>query len=53
LIRRLAIAALVLWVARWAALEIAMQIARRRPRPTVPPKDSPWPPGHMPGPFDD
>jgi hypothetical protein len=52
LIRRLLLAGLALWVARWAAMEIAMQIARRRPQPDVAPKDSPWRPGHMPGPFD-
>ena len=50
--RRLLLAGLAVWVARWAAIEIAMQIARRRPPPEAAPKDSPWPPGRMPGPFD-
>ena len=27
------------WVVRWLALEIAMRIAQRRPRPTASPKD--------------
>jgi hypothetical protein len=50
LIRRLLLAAFVAWVGRWAAREIANQIARRRPRPELAPKDYPWPPGRMPGP---
>jgi hypothetical protein len=52
LIRRLAMAAFFVWVGRWLALEVANRIAGRRPRPEVPPKDSPWPPGRMPGPWD-
>jgi hypothetical protein len=52
LIRRIVIAGSAFWIGRWLAREVAMQIARRRPRPEVPPKDSPWPPGRMPGPWD-
>lgn len=50
MIRRLVIVAFALWVGRWAAMELAMQIARRRPRPAIAPKDLPWPPGRMPPP---
>jgi hypothetical protein len=48
LIRRLLVAAVALWIGRWLALEIAVRIAHRRPPPAIAPKDSPWPPGHMP-----
>src|SRR5205823_5921163 len=51
LLRRLLWSALALWLGRWALLELASLVARRRP-PGPAPKDSPWPPGRMPGPFD-
>jgi hypothetical protein len=49
---RLLRAALALWVARWAALELASIVARRRPRRERAPRDEPVAPGTMPGPFD-
>ena len=52
LVRFLVIGAVIGWIGRWAALEIAVRIANRRPRPVAAPKDSPWPPGRMPGPWD-
>jgi hypothetical protein len=39
----------LIWIGRWLALEIASQVARKRPRGPAP-KDSPRPPGWMPGP---
>lgn len=49
-LRRLALLALGAWIARWAAAEIASLLGHRLP-PGPPPKDSPRPPGWMPGPF--
>jgi len=49
--RRVARLILVAWIGRWAALELAAYLGRRRPRGPAP-KDSPRAPGHMPGPFD-
>ena len=40
-----------LWVGRWAVLEVASLLERRRPRGPAP-KDFPFAPGRMPGPFD-
>ncbi|MBX5474383.1 MAG: hypothetical protein IRZ20_05155 [Thermoleophilia bacterium] len=39
--------ALAAWLARWAALELASWLGRRRPR-GAPPVDSPRIPGRMP-----
>jgi hypothetical protein len=50
--RRLLLAALALWVGRWAAHEFASRIGNRL-FPYVPQDfSSPHAPGHMPGPFD-
>jgi len=49
--RRALSLALLVWIARWAAMEFASYIGRHRPRGPAP-KDSPRAPGHMPGPFD-
>ena len=44
--RRLLLAALALWVGRWALLEVASVLERHRPLRSA--KDSPRPPGWMP-----
>ena len=49
--KRLALVAAALWVARWAALELAALAARRLPRPPARPANE-REPGRMPGPFD-
>jgi hypothetical protein len=49
--RRLLAAVLLVWVGRWALLELASLVANRLP-PGPPPVDSPRQPGRMPGPFD-
>jgi hypothetical protein len=41
-----------LWVARWAALELAALAGSRWLPPGPAPKDSPRRPGLMPGPFE-
>jgi hypothetical protein len=50
-VKRLALLAGALWVARWAALELAAFAARRLPRRPARP-DGDREPGRMPGPFD-
>jgi hypothetical protein len=45
-IRRALVLAGLLWIARWALLEIAVRLHRRRPLRSA--KDSPRPPGWMP-----
>jgi hypothetical protein len=45
-IRRLLALAAFLWLARWAALEIAVRLLKRRPLRSA--KDSPRAPGWMP-----
>jgi hypothetical protein len=45
-IRRLLALAALVWIARWAALEIAVRLSKRRP--LVSAKDSPRAPGWMP-----
>jgi hypothetical protein len=47
MVKRLFGLVVVIWVARWAALELASWIGRRRP-PGPPPIDSPRVPGRMP-----
>lgn len=47
--KRLALAAALLWTGRWLAFELASHISNRLPR-GAPPKDSPQRPGWMPGP---
>jgi hypothetical protein len=44
--RRLLLFALVVWIGRWAVLEIAMLLHRRRPLRSA--KESPRAPGWMP-----
>ncbi|MGE5690655.1 MAG: hypothetical protein ACM33B_08860 [Pseudomonadota bacterium] len=46
-VRLIAAAAVAVWVGRWAALELAAVVARRRPH-GPPPLDSPRQPGRMP-----
>jgi hypothetical protein len=46
LIRRLVLLAALFWVARWAALEVAVRLHNRRPLRSA--KDSPSAPGWMP-----
>jgi hypothetical protein len=50
--RRAAVLVAAAWVARWLALELAALAGRKLLRPGPPPRDSPRPPGWMPGPFD-
>jgi hypothetical protein len=52
LVKRLLLAALAVWLGRWAAQEIAAYAAGRWLPSGPPPIDSPRPPGRMPGPFD-
>jgi len=49
LVRLLALAALA-WVGRWAVLEAASYLHRRRPRPAPSPRESANVPGAMPSP---
>lgn len=50
--RSLLLIAAVLWVLRWATMELAAYAGRHwQPRGPAP-KDSPRQPGRMPGPFD-
>jgi hypothetical protein len=51
-VKRLLIALAVLWVGRWALLELASLVGRFWLPPSPPAKDSPRQPGRMPGPFD-
>jgi hypothetical protein len=51
-VRRLVVVALSLWVARWAARELAAVAGSRWLPPGPDPKSSPRRPGLMPGPFD-
>lgn len=46
MIRRLLVLAALLWIARWATLEIAVRLLKRRPLRSA--KDSPRAPGWMP-----
>jgi hypothetical protein len=50
--RRLAVAAIGVWVARWALLELASYAGRHWLPRGRPPNESPRQPGRMPGPFD-
>jgi hypothetical protein len=52
-VRRLLLFLAGLWVLRWAAMEVASYAGRHWLPPSRPAKDSPRPPGWMPGPFDD
>jgi hypothetical protein len=45
-IRRALVVAGIFWIARWALLELAVRLHRRRPVRSA--KDSPRPPGWMP-----
>jgi hypothetical protein len=45
-IRRLLVLAALFWIARWAVLEIAARLHKRRPLRSA--KDSPRAPGRMP-----
>ena len=47
MVKRLLLLALVVWIGRWAALELASWMGRRRP-PGLPPIASPRVPGRMP-----
>lgn len=49
--KRLLLAVAVLWVGRWAVLELAALAARRLPLPPAQPRND-REPGRMPGPFD-
>ena len=51
-LRRLALLAFGLWVARWLARELASYAGHRLLPKGPPPVDSPRAPGWMPGPFD-
>ena len=51
-VKRLVVAAAAVWVARWAAMELAAYAGRHWQRRGPAPKDSPRQPGRMPGPFD-
>jgi hypothetical protein len=44
--RRLLLFALVVWIARWAVLEVAVRLHQRRPLRSA--RDSPRAPGWMP-----
>ena len=50
--KRLLAAAAALWVAYWAAKEVVAYAGRHWRDYGPPPKNSPRPPGWMPGPFD-
>jgi hypothetical protein len=49
-LRRVARLAVLAWIGRWAAMEVASRLGRRGEGP--PPNASERAPGHMPGPFD-
>ncbi len=49
-VRRLLKLALLAWLARWAAGELAGYAGRHWRKPGPPPLESPRAPGHMPGP---
>jgi hypothetical protein len=51
-VRRLALAAAILWVGRWALIEAASLTGRFWLPAGPPPNRSPRQPGRMPGPFD-
>jgi hypothetical protein len=51
-VRRLVVVAATLWIARWAAQELAAYAGRHWQQRGPAPKDSPCQPGRMPGPFD-
>jgi hypothetical protein len=51
-VKRLVRLALVLWVVRWVAMELAAYAGRHWRRPGPAPNDSTRQPGRMPGPFD-
>ena len=48
--RRLLRLAVLAWLGRWAAGEVAAYLGRHPRSPGPPPLDSPHPPGWMPGP---
>jgi len=51
-VKRLVIVGALVWLVRWAAMELAAYSGRHwQPRGPAP-KDSPRQPGRMPGPFD-
>ncbi len=50
--RRLLLAALALWVLRWAAVQVAAYAGRHWLPVGPPAKESPRQPGRMPGPFE-
>jgi hypothetical protein len=52
MVKRLLVVAALVWVARWAAMELAAYAGRHWQRRGPAPKDSPRQPGRMPGPFD-
>jgi hypothetical protein len=49
-LRRLLRFAIVVWLARWIALELASYLGHHPRGPGPSPLDSPHPPGWMPGP---
>jgi hypothetical protein len=51
-VRRVVALAAAAWVARWLALELASFAGHKLLPRRRPPRDSPRPPGWMPGPFD-
>jgi hypothetical protein len=51
-VRRLALAAVALWVGRWALRELASLVGRFWLPPSPPAIRSPRQPGRLPGPFD-
>jgi hypothetical protein len=51
-VKRLLVGAVVAWLARWAAMELASYSGRYWQKRGPAPKDSPRQPGRMPGPFD-
>jgi hypothetical protein len=51
-VRRVLALAAAAWVARWLALELAAFAGHKLLPPGPPPRQSPRPPGWMPGPFD-
>lgn len=52
MVKRLVLSTVALWLGRWAAMEVAAFAGRHWRRPGPPAKDSPRPPGWMPGPFE-
>jgi hypothetical protein len=51
-VRRVLVAAGLVWLGRWAAIQLAAYAGRHWLPVGPPPKDSPRQPGRMPGPFD-